>query len=528
MASGDVKPPRLGLAQALDLSATLWLGLAGVALLAYGYEIFNFNLTIDEELHAAGGVGRRDWIAQGRWGMALVGTVLLRNPVGPVVSTFLGVAGTIIGLVLALRWTFRLDARATAVVTALAVTTPTLAFIFTFSTIAFGVGVAFVATALSVRYASFYTLRGAAAACAFGALAIAIYQPFVVAIAMLAAANAIREVQARSSVARRHAYWVACVAGSFVLYALVSAAAVKLQPIDVEYMGKYLDLAGLWANLAGRLRASCAQVSDVLILHPEMFGASSPWLAPTLAAAAALAIVVPLVRRAHARLLANAAVLCVTVAIVVLAGAISGDVPPLRSMVYLPIAIAVVAAVGCGEAASRIRAVFWTLCLLAVVGNATIANHLFASAADAEWQDRLVAREVAKYVRSVDPALISDRKPIKIEPVGVVSWPETALRHVRGTFGASFFEWDGGNRIRIAAYLRLAGVNATWEDTAAERARAYEVARTMPAWPHEGWVRFAAPDLLVIKFGDYTPNQAADLCTWGVKALCVHSAPQAR
>jgi hypothetical protein len=50
----------------------------------------------------------------------------------------------------------------------------------------------------------------------------------------------------------------------------------------------------------------------------------------------------------------------------------------------------------------------------------------------------------------------------------------------------------------------------------------------MPAWPHEGWVRFAAPDLLVIKFGDYTTNQAYDLCIWGVKALCANPADNER
>ena len=32
-----------------------YVALAVAVLLSYGYEIFNFNLTIDEELHAVGG-----------------------------------------------------------------------------------------------------------------------------------------------------------------------------------------------------------------------------------------------------------------------------------------------------------------------------------------------------------------------------------------------------------------------------------------------------------------------------------------
>jgi hypothetical protein len=152
-----------------------------------------------------------------------------------------------------------------------------------------------------------------------------------------------------------------------------------------------------------------------------------------------------------------------------------------------------------------------------------VNNHLFASAADAELQDRLVAHEVVKFVHGVDPALISDSKPIKLEVVGILAWPETPLRHVRETFGASFFQWDGGSRQRAAAYLRVNGLNTVLATKGADRARSFEAQKTMPAWPHEGWVRFATPDTLVLKFGDYTPGQAADLCLWGVKPLCLES-----
>jgi len=40
--------------------------------LCYGYEIFNFNLTIDEELHLGYRNAIVDWIGEGRWGMYLL------------------------------------------------------------------------------------------------------------------------------------------------------------------------------------------------------------------------------------------------------------------------------------------------------------------------------------------------------------------------------------------------------------------------------------------------------------------------
>jgi|GEM_PF-4543193 len=53
--------------------------LAAVIFLSYGYEIFNFNLSIDEEIHAIHGGQWLAWLAQGRWGIALLNYVLVQN-----------------------------------------------------------------------------------------------------------------------------------------------------------------------------------------------------------------------------------------------------------------------------------------------------------------------------------------------------------------------------------------------------------------------------------------------------------------
>jgi len=61
--------------------------LSGVAIAAYGFELFNLNLTIDEELH---GFTSHDtmWIAQGRWGMFLLNRLLIPYPTIPFVPLF--------------------------------------------------------------------------------------------------------------------------------------------------------------------------------------------------------------------------------------------------------------------------------------------------------------------------------------------------------------------------------------------------------------------------------------------------------
>ena len=71
--------------------------LAAVIFLSYGYEIFNFNLTIDEEIHAGHGGQWLTWIAQGRWGMGAINNLLVPNPVVPVTSLFVGLLGLVLG-----------------------------------------------------------------------------------------------------------------------------------------------------------------------------------------------------------------------------------------------------------------------------------------------------------------------------------------------------------------------------------------------------------------------------------------------
>ena len=496
-----------------------YVALAVAVLLSYGYEIFSFNLTIDEELHAVGAVHLDVWIAQGRWSMALLNYVLLANPVGPVTSTLIGVLAGALGLLLLLRKMFALDEPGAAAIAALAITTPTLAFIFTFSTIAYGVGVAFLTLALSISVAARYSLHGLLLACLLGAFSIGVYQPFVFAVAILAAVSALRPLHGtRFSTLRRYGCWFAYVIGSVLIYGVASLLAMKLRSVHTQYVGAFVDIAGLFQQPRARLQSSFWQLIDILRLDRALFGLSSIWLGVTVSAAAVLALLNPLMRNDQRQLARNAGVMLTVVAAIVLAAAVSGYVLPLRAVVYFPIGVAVVAAIGYSESKPRLRMLFLVLCGLAVVGNAAINNHLFASAAATEFQDRLLAHEIVRTVRGAYPDLAKAPTPVKVVTVGTLGWPETPLRPVRDTFGASFFEWGGGLDERIAAYLTLNGLKSIGS-TGRDRVRIFQSEADMPAWPRDGWIRLSG-DTLVLKLGDYSPAQRADLCMMGYRSMC--------
>src|SRR5215217_5768181 len=78
----DVITNRLEMFQArmfafLTQNAPVIYFLTFIAICAYGFELFNFNLTIDEEIHAKSIEPVLGWITQGRWGMYVLNKFLL-------------------------------------------------------------------------------------------------------------------------------------------------------------------------------------------------------------------------------------------------------------------------------------------------------------------------------------------------------------------------------------------------------------------------------------------------------------------
>ena len=114
---------------------------------------------------------------------------------------------------------------------------------------------------------------------------------------------------------------------------------------------------------------------------------------------------------------------------------------------------------------------------------------------------------------------LSDYRVLNLE-LGNKRWPESRIMPKRETFGASFFEWDSGNRYRAraAAFLRLSGLVVVGADDA-ERARVSNLALTMPSWPSPGWIVIDG-NTIIIKLSEYTPLQKNQLCAAGVNALC--------
>jgi hypothetical protein len=475
--------------------------LAGSLALAFGYRIFSFYLTIDEEL--AGNVTNlsyaREWIGQGRWTMGII-TALIPNTVVPVVSVGLGVVLSGMAWWLICRRTLAMPPWPAAIAAALGGTLPTLAFIFSFTTVAVGVGVGnlllfvFVAGFFSPSWK--FRIGGVLA----GAMAIGIYDTFALALLALVFAVVIRRPSLRKTT------WA--LAGVAAAYLVSRASAIVLAFLTQiglnDYTGLFMDIPGLLSRPRTRLLEALNSVWSVISVSSEKFGLSSPWLVIALGILLVLGII-GLVRSSHSvgiRVLQLGLLLGILL-LPVGAEAISSRGVPLRSMIYLPIITLVLAGLALQMLHTLPRmprrvvsAILGGVIVLAIVGNATVSNRLFASSETAFAQDRQLSFEIG--VQKVRLMPDSQGVTVPIAIAGAHAWPAGIMSPMLETNGASFFFWDAGNSHRIAAFLNSQGVLASpaTKDQAAALAPTLAV---MPKYPADGWI--ATKDgFLLMKF----------------------------
>ena len=484
-----------------------------VVLAAHGYEIFNLHLTIDEEIHIADGRVAMSWIAQGRWGMGLA-SLLLPSSVAPFVSTALGIGLLAVSLWIIVVRSFGADRYAGFCAVAVAVSLPTLPFTLTFATLAYGVGFASLAAAGFIAWSRGEKLRTLVCSMLAGAFAISVYQPMLFALAALFVAGLCRPGFFKTP--RHRLRGVLALAGSLIAYLLVDRIVRGLLHSEVQYVDQFVDVKGLIADPLERLRDSVNRAASIYRVSERHFALHSPWMLAFLLAAVAVAFKPSKHAQGPARFAPALAAVCLLL-IPIGAELLTAHGVPLRSGLYYPFVVALLAAAAFANSGPAARTTLAVLASLTVMTNAVIDNRLYAAAHFAYERDRLLAHDIMREAAALAGA-DSRGSALRLEVVGSMPWPDSTLVPRRETIGASFFEWDEGNRFRVARFLTMLGFpsDAVTEE---ERLALVAIGVQMPSWPKPGWVR-RENDLLVVKLSDYTPTQRRALCAAGATQLC--------
>lgn len=475
----------------------------GVLTLTYGFEVFSFNLTLDEELY-----GEFDnvsyaarWLEERRWAMSVV-TLMVPSPVVPVVSTGLGVGLSGFAWWLLARRYLLLQPWQAFLACSLAGSLPVLAFIFAFSTIALGIGVGNCLLLVYFQGLSAGLWRHRFVGILAGAAAVGIYDSFLVALAALSLAQILRDQKPRSILIAFGAPALSLLTTRL----LAASASVVFGIPSGAYVDRHISGLPLLQDPLRQFLTATYDAAKVAMLWEGSFGLHSPWLALALICLTILAIrAVMASLDSPSKKWIQLCALAGLLSLPVMAGLVT-NAAPLRSLFYLPIIMLILASVSfraepARELVRRVGSIgLSAVVVLAVIGNATISNRLFASAQTAYTLDvqlaSLIGLEKDKLLsgdRSAELSLIVSGRP---------SRPTGELTVKTETLGASFFEEDRGSA-RAAAFLRMHGIEVrtpTLEQ--ADEARS-ELAE-MPKYPEDGWVRLSGEKLLV-KFGEPTP-----------------------
>jgi hypothetical protein len=496
------------------------------AVIAYGNEIFNNHFTVDEELFADEPMWRA-WLRQGRWGMAAMSVLLVPRPVGPVVSTALGVLGFAFALQLFVRTLT--DRRTVVLLTvAFAAVFPTLPFILSFSTIAYGVGIGALCAVAAFRIlVADGPIRRFVWVIGLYAFAIAIYEPFVFALPVMVllyvASTGLRQGRSGAATWLRTAQVLGCALGAVMVYGLVLWLARVVTGVeDATYVAGQIDVAGLLSDPVTRLRESLSFVTKVLDADPQVFRGHARYVGPALLASAGAVLASAARRHGFAQ-----ASLLLVIGVALLSGLVLIESltlrdSNLRTLVYIPFLAAGTAALGL-DALLRLDRRRWavtalaTLIALATVGLMSDMNRLFLSTELVFQRDAALARDLDERISAL--VAESGQQPRQLVLIGALEQIEGPATPKRETMGASFFEWGGGRPSRVAALLHI--VTGRELDGAQPRVAGEAAAKaaSLPVWPLTGSVD-VQDDVVLVKLSKPTTTQKALWCDAGVTDFC--------
>lgn len=484
--------------------------LALVFLLLYGYELLQFTFSVDEEFFSFRETAWEAWLSNARWGMAWICALLPPIWAMPVLPTALFGAGLVVAAIEMSRL-FELRAERAFAFGALFVAAPVWPHVVEFSTLSYGVGVGVSALACGVRWAFRPGARAFVGAILLLAFSIATYQSFVLlAGATIVAVAVQRGLRGGPSSARSAV--VAIVRGGGALglalatYAAVQSLAMRWFAVGIDYVDDYLRLGAGGTPFEVALERGSERAA-------KLFAGADPiyldW-GPAVLALPLLGALVALRRtftpavdgktRWLLGALVGATALVLFAPFVVAAGEL-----PVRSAVWLPL---LWAAPGCLPAARpSLRAPAHCLLALYVLAGAYISNQLFYTDELARQQDLVTATQL---VQRIERLRTQQDGQLPFTVVGALT-SSPPVRRVEA-FGASFFEWDGGNVYRVNDYLRVLGVHDLSPHTLSEVPPAVlEQSSAMPSWPMEGSVAWLE-GVIVVKLGPLTSDQIYYLC----------------
>lgn len=498
----------------LKENARLIFALAAIALAAYGFELFNFNLTIDEEVHSAIYGPLRAWVMQGRWGMYLLNKFVMPYTVIPFVPLFVALVFHI-GAILLLLNSWKVQSQSQQlIVGAVSIAFPIIAYMYTFSTINYGIGIGLFCIAFSLFIYSrnsgakrFYAIIPAA-------FSIAIYQGFIPALIAAFLIYIISNMIYSDKISFKDLTVISLIhILAVLLYYVVQRIFIVIMNIPPDlYTPRYFDFSVLLSNPGAVLYQTFHSS-----LLPVYFGDKSLYavdinILGLLLIVSIFGLIAGLFFLNISKLNKLLIIIFFLVLVVLpfASGLLMRAFVDMRMLVSLPIVLPGIIMLGMLNSSRSFKIFVALLAVSCVFQFITSTNHLFASSHLALQEDRVLAARLI--VRIEDAQMEAGIKELQyMEVIGYYIRPSTELIPQNETFGASFFGWPQGTTIRTISFLETLGYGGLEVLPIDEQGKLVKITDSMPLWPEKGSVRVVG-DVVLVKFGPYTIDQKQKMC----------------
>ena len=480
--------------------------IAILLLLLYGYEIFDFSLSIDEELYAQFPDTWTWWIPQGRWAMGLLSRVFPPVASVPVLAPAMFCTGLGVSAYLLARLLFRTPATQWAFA-GMFVSSPIWPHVVEFNTLSWGIGIGCVMLTASLllvlserRFAGLWVVG-------LLALATGIYQVFYTWFLVLLCLRLLSVLLGTAPEHRVRAQaalpWlrigVITAAGLLVHLAAgrVLLAAMALEP---AYVGGHVHLDD-FATARSEALTRTLQRSWNLLSGADPIFIGYGHILTLLPLLGLLVIVGRVVGRTHLTPLQRtlaAAGLAAALGLSAIPILMSAGTIPTRALItWIPFS-AFLAGVSLSNS-GRFEKPLYGVLAATLLMSIWVSVSLFYADHVARVRDELL---VGRLMARIDGVMSEPRQaamPFVI--VGGVHTKNPGLSPTKiEQFGSSFFESDGGNTYRVAAYLRILGIDTLEPRAIADVEPHRAVIEAMPVWPAAGSVAIVG-GILVIKLG---------------------------
>lgn len=478
-------------------------------LLLYGYEIFNFTLSPDEELY--GYVYESDWwllaIAQGRWAMGLLDRVI--PPIGaiPMISTVIFCAGLGVSGYLLARVLFRRSSAQLAFV-GIYVSSPLWPHLVEFNISSWQIGIGYVLLTLALVFFISKPRFGDLWVTILLVFATGIYQSFYtwfLVLLCLQHLSVLLEIAPVGVSEHRQRFpWLRiCLvaAGGLIGYLAVGRLLLAALSLKLTYIQGYVRLAEFTTTPSAAIARTLQRTWQLLSGTDPIF-LGYGYVLVLLPLIGLLTVLVRLLwrapLRASQRLLGGAILAAALVLALSLLVVSAGGVPTRALTSWIPISgfLAGVAFSFSG----RFEKLLYGVLAAALFVSVWVSVSLFYTDHLARQRDQVLAVRIMNRVDNLVPLPSTGRIPFVV--VGAVPAKAAGPFRKLEIFGDSYFDsaHEGGNPWRVASYLRTLGIDTLEPHSLAEAVPYRAVIEAMPVWPAVGSVAMV-DRFLVIKLG---------------------------